>query len=598
MNCNKCGAELRDGSMFCSQCGCKVNHNTDEQSSAVSVSARPEEDGPQPNNMSHESSAEYTSVSSPEDNLPIESATDAENKSMEAGKEYKKLLTGLSLIRSNKMLLTLCVVILIIIIAAIANFTGNTKRRVYTDDKSAAASSITSDKNASATPDAPVVKYALNLRTSGDVNGLIINGDAASYIQLLNKLIIEQHPIPTGIAATDEQYKYCFISVVKNLLKNPSAARFNSIEVLEKDSYHRAIVLADVSAENGFGGYDRTCYMGIIEITDVDKDGTINYYRTIPQSYEKEAFGGYNDENYLKRIKEGPIWNTDSAETAVSSLLYDVENIEKNRNVYSAKGGVGSIIEIVESTVDKGILSAYVAISVKKYEALSEDEAKDFSSIVAGLFAAPKGVTHVDASDKSLARSIISHALDQSQSNTQRGHIEHYDKGLAYGYRNGDGNLTIFVLPISIENYEAGQIFLPWEDESASQPTSSANMSATPPVDITLMNTIAKHMQTQLRSAFPDTSVEYSPAADTFFAYITPENIDVIFNYAMYGDEDATELWAHYEKILSELSIELSKDSYSPGLGKLSVCLSLVDNDNVLLSVENGHVTYDLMNAG
>ena len=54
------------------------------------------------------------------------------------------------------------------------------------------------------------------------------------------------------------------ISIAKQLvgndLKNPYSAVWNDVRVEMKDDYNRYIVYVDVSAQNGFGGYNRHQY--------------------------------------------------------------------------------------------------------------------------------------------------------------------------------------------------------------------------------------------------------------------------------------------------------------------------------------------------
>lgn len=64
---------------------------------------------------------------------------------------------------------------------------------------------------------------------------------------------------------TDSEYISCAKTLIDKILKNPSGAVYNDSYIVEKDSYGRAIVCLDVSAQNGFGGYVRKEYLVCIQ---------------------------------------------------------------------------------------------------------------------------------------------------------------------------------------------------------------------------------------------------------------------------------------------------------------------------------------------
>ena len=70
------------------------------------------------------------------------------------------------------------------------------------------------------------------------------------------------------------------ISIAKQLisgdLKNPNSAVWNDVHIEMKDEYNRYVVYVDVSAQNGFGGYNRNeYYVGF----RIDNDGETFYYK-------------------------------------------------------------------------------------------------------------------------------------------------------------------------------------------------------------------------------------------------------------------------------------------------------------------------------
>ena len=68
--------------------------------------------------------------------------------------------------------------------------------------------------------------------------------------------------------------------IVRSNLKNPDSASFNEVRIELKDEYHRYIVYVDVSAQNGFGGYNRDRYYVGLRLTEDAK--SFFYSRFLP----------------------------------------------------------------------------------------------------------------------------------------------------------------------------------------------------------------------------------------------------------------------------------------------------------------------------
>ena len=64
-------------------------------------------------------------------------------------------------------------------------------------------------------------------------------------------------------------------SIIKDALKDPFSAKFNSTEVAAKDANHKYIILVDVYAKNGFGAYTRNKFYVYCK---VDSDCESYYY--------------------------------------------------------------------------------------------------------------------------------------------------------------------------------------------------------------------------------------------------------------------------------------------------------------------------------
>ncbi len=62
-------------------------------------------------------------------------------------------------------------------------------------------------------------------------------------------------------------------SIISSNLKNPSSAQFHSSTVIDEDRYGRYLVEVDCSAQNGFGGFNRSTYYVIVHVVN----GTCKY---------------------------------------------------------------------------------------------------------------------------------------------------------------------------------------------------------------------------------------------------------------------------------------------------------------------------------
>lgn len=74
----------------------------------------------------------------------------------------------------------------------------------------------------------------------------------------------------------DSSAKSCAQQLVQKSLNNPYSAVFNEVRIELKDEYHRYVVYVDVSAQNGFGGYNRETYYVGLRLSD---DAETYFYR-------------------------------------------------------------------------------------------------------------------------------------------------------------------------------------------------------------------------------------------------------------------------------------------------------------------------------
>lgn len=73
----------------------------------------------------------------------------------------------------------------------------------------------------------------------------------------------------------DERIVRCAKQLIADAMKNPNSMIYNDAYIYEKDEYGRVIVCLDISAQNSFGGYNRSTFYVCLQ--NVDKDGTYTY---------------------------------------------------------------------------------------------------------------------------------------------------------------------------------------------------------------------------------------------------------------------------------------------------------------------------------
>ena len=112
---------------------------------------------------------------------------------------------------------------------------------------------------------------------------------------------LKHHSLTPSIA-DDATYITAAKSLLSEFLKNPSSAVYNSESVIETDSYGRAIVYLDVSAQNSFGGYVRSEHYICLQSVY----GTLYTYNSM--------FYSVDSRSQLEYLKSANGWNTARSE--------------------------------------------------------------------------------------------------------------------------------------------------------------------------------------------------------------------------------------------------------------------------------------------
>ena len=153
----------------------------------------------------------------------------------------------------------------------------------------------------------------------GDDIALVIGNDSSVITLTLSEYVDEYNSVlrrtvssSTNTNVSDSDYISCAKTLINKALKNPSTAQYNSASVYEKDSYGRAIVYLDVSAQNSFGGWVRSEYYVCIQ--SYKSDGTFTYSSSVPYVDEKSSY------NILVMMND---FGEDPADEELEGLLFE-----------------------------------------------------------------------------------------------------------------------------------------------------------------------------------------------------------------------------------------------------------------------------------
>ena len=124
---------------------------------------------------------------------------------------------------------------------------------------------------------------------------VIIIGSIIWFILLIGILIkgVQFLFTPAPVENNDSDAILCAQQVVKDTLRDPSSAKFNSKQVLEKDNYSRYLIELDVSGKNGFGGVSREIYYVVVKYNTTKEN--FEYYSNNAVGTDKEMVKSLND---------------------------------------------------------------------------------------------------------------------------------------------------------------------------------------------------------------------------------------------------------------------------------------------------------------
>lgn len=124
---------------------------------------------------------------------------------------------------------------------------------------------------------------------------VIIIGSIIWFILLIGILIkgVQFLFSPAPVENNDSDAILCAQQVVKDTLRDPSSAKFNSKQVLEKDNYSRYLIELDVSGKNGFGGVSREIYYVVVKYNTTKEN--FEYYSNNAVGTDKEMVKSLND---------------------------------------------------------------------------------------------------------------------------------------------------------------------------------------------------------------------------------------------------------------------------------------------------------------
>ena len=113
------------------------------------------------------------------------------------------------------------------------------------------------------------------------------------YVIIIGSIIWFILLIPAPVENNDNDAILCAQQVVKDTLRDPSSAKFNSKQVLEKDNYSRYLIELDVSGKNGFGGVSREIYYVVVKYNTTKEN--FEYYSNNAVGTDKEMVKSLND---------------------------------------------------------------------------------------------------------------------------------------------------------------------------------------------------------------------------------------------------------------------------------------------------------------
>lgn len=106
--------------------------------------------------------------------------------------------------------------------------------------------------------------------------------------------------------ATRDTIIGCAKTLINNSLRSSSTARWDKCEKVDEDNYGRCLVYISLEAQNGFGAYSKLNYFVILQYVEYNGEFT---YKPYSYSYELSTFGGQSVyDYYVTAYKNGNIY--------------------------------------------------------------------------------------------------------------------------------------------------------------------------------------------------------------------------------------------------------------------------------------------------
>lgn len=414
--CVYCGTSVTENYKFCPNCGKIIQPEGAEIEETTSAASAPSE--------------ETTSIQ--EELVSVDAAESVE----EAKTETTQIPVSEAPVqeKSSKSLIGIACAVVGLLILAIVVFAVVVMLQQNKDDSSVQS---TGDN---------VESYSLTL---------------SEYVSEYNETLRRTVSSPVNTHVSDSNYISCAKTLINKTLKNPSTAQYNSASVYDKDDYGRAIVLLDVSAQNGFGGWVRDEYYVCIQ--SYDRDGTFTYNSIFPYV------------NNISNIDSLLIINdfgVDHAAEELEGILFDFADFVNEGTSFEASPSQS--LNCYKLVFNYGIQFVYVdantnkVVSVQTAFTNTSGHTSDCEKICAASVAALTG-TSMSTAKESIANVMSLSSFSPTSTPT------FFNEGFVYDCAYGFSGVVMTVTVASEDSYKSDLYWSPNKDESIMSGTTPDN---------------------------------------------------------------------------------------------------------------------------
>ena len=397
--CTQCGNKLPDDAMFCGQCGARLNV--------------------EPTTKSEEPKVEPSQKENPTNDTPYNAPI--HNKSTQTKTTTKK-----------KTIIGACcagVALLLVLVIVLATSGWGGK----------APGGTTGNKGDDVVPVIGGNETAVSLTLS-------------EYVSEYNSALRRTVSSSVNTNVSDSDYIGCAKTLINKALKNPSTAQYNSASVYEKDSYGRAIVYLDVSAQNSFGGWVRSEYYVCIQ--SYASDGTFTYSKTVPYTDDKSNY------NILLLMND---FGEDPADEELEGMLFEYADFVSEGPSFAVSPSQS--LNCYKLVFDYGIQFVYVdtttnkVVSVQTAFTNTSGHTSDCEKICAASIAA------LTDTSMSTAKENIANVMSFS-SFSPTSTPAFYNDGFVYDCAYGFSGVDMAVTIASEDSYKSGLYWSPNNEEA------------------------------------------------------------------------------------------------------------------------------------